>query len=280
MPRTSPFAPVLPFLLLLVTTARPSLATSYSLLKSYAGSSFFSTSDWTYYGAYDNLTLGDVIWVNETVATSASVPLTYVNDAGNAIIKVDNSCKCAANLRTRHSPLLLYPLPVRRNLIHRCHSPGSQPRSPTTTSATAYASPRSTRSTSARFGCWTRCTSRTVARCGLLCEFGGSASGEKRAPGVMRLVVSRLVRHAEREGEVPLFLLDRFLLLQSECRRAGTHGMSREWRCRRRPACFPRRLSRTGRLDRIRGLFKAFKTAHARPTAGLSAAGRRGDTWQ
>jgi hypothetical protein len=42
-------------------------------------------------GKYDNLTNGDVIFVNESVATT-SPQLTYVNDAGNAIIKVDNTC--------------------------------------------------------------------------------------------------------------------------------------------------------------------------------------------
>lgn len=64
-------------------------------------------------GHYDNLTSGDVIFVNASVATSSSNPLTYsalrpvsirshqavdrplplraVNSAGNAILKVDNT---------------------------------------------------------------------------------------------------------------------------------------------------------------------------------------------
>lgn len=89
---TSSYLPLLALSFALLTPS-PVAASSYSLIKSYAGSTFFSTSDWSYYGAYDNLTLGDVIWVNETVATSSSVPLTYVNDAGNAIIRVDNTCE-------------------------------------------------------------------------------------------------------------------------------------------------------------------------------------------
>ncbi|KDE04380.1 hypothetical protein MVLG_05172 [Microbotryum lychnidis-dioicae p1A1 Lamole] len=58
---------------------------AYSLYKDYSGSSFFD--DWTFYGKYDNLTHGDTIWVNQ----SASAQLAYVNSAGRAIIKVDNT---------------------------------------------------------------------------------------------------------------------------------------------------------------------------------------------
>ncbi|KAI0320941.1 concanavalin A-like lectin/glucanase domain-containing protein [Amylostereum chailletii] len=62
-------------------------ATSYSLVKEYSGSSFFN--DWTFYGNFDNLTNGDAIFVTKDVATSAN--LAFVNSAGNAIIKVDNT---------------------------------------------------------------------------------------------------------------------------------------------------------------------------------------------
>ncbi|GAA6036473.1 hypothetical protein JCM8097_003525 [Rhodosporidiobolus ruineniae] len=58
---------------------------AYSLNHSYAGDSFFS--GWDYYGNYDNLTFGDIDWVNQTDSTD----LAYVNSAGNAIIKVDNT---------------------------------------------------------------------------------------------------------------------------------------------------------------------------------------------
>ncbi len=43
-------------------------------------------------GKYDNLTNGDVTWVNSSIA-DATPKLTYINDAGNAIIKVDNVCR-------------------------------------------------------------------------------------------------------------------------------------------------------------------------------------------
>ncbi|KAI0673184.1 concanavalin A-like lectin/glucanase domain-containing protein [Trametes maxima] len=64
----------------------PTLA-AYNLVKEYSGSSFFS--GWDFYGNYDNLTNGDVNWVDQTNATQSK--LAYVNDAGHAIIKVDNT---------------------------------------------------------------------------------------------------------------------------------------------------------------------------------------------
>ncbi|KAI0830328.1 concanavalin A-like lectin/glucanase domain-containing protein [Trametes gibbosa] len=60
---------------------------AYNLVKEYSGSNFFS--EWDFYGSYDNLTSGDVIWVTKANATQSK--LAYVNDAGNAIIKVDNT---------------------------------------------------------------------------------------------------------------------------------------------------------------------------------------------
>ncbi|KAI0062967.1 glycoside hydrolase family 16 protein [Artomyces pyxidatus] len=68
-------------------------AQSYNLVKSYAGSTFFD--DWTFYGNYDNLTNGDAIFVTEEVA--AAEQLAYVNPAGNAIIKVDNTTNVVWN---------------------------------------------------------------------------------------------------------------------------------------------------------------------------------------
>ncbi|GAA6017774.1 hypothetical protein JCM11491_004613 [Sporobolomyces phaffii] len=67
--------------LLLATSPLPAQA-AYDLVKDYSGKTFFD--GWEFYGHYDNLTNGDVIFVNQ----SASAPLAYVNDAGNAIIKV------------------------------------------------------------------------------------------------------------------------------------------------------------------------------------------------
>lgn len=62
---------------------------AYNLVKDYSGQTFFD--NWSYYGSYDNLTNGDIIWVNQTVGDAPSNPLTYVNAAGNAVIKVDNT---------------------------------------------------------------------------------------------------------------------------------------------------------------------------------------------
>ncbi|CDO77489.1 Glycoside Hydrolase Family 16 protein [Trametes cinnabarina] len=67
-------------------TSTPSLA-AYNLVKEYSGQDFFS--GWDFYGNYDNLTSGDVNWVDQTNATQSK--LAYVNDAGHAIIKVDNT---------------------------------------------------------------------------------------------------------------------------------------------------------------------------------------------
>ncbi|GAA5988954.1 hypothetical protein JCM5350_007495 [Sporobolomyces pararoseus] len=55
---------------------------AYDIVKDYSGSTFFD--GWDFYGHYDNLTNGDTNFVNQ----SASAPLAYINDAGNAIIKV------------------------------------------------------------------------------------------------------------------------------------------------------------------------------------------------
>ncbi|KAH9932847.1 concanavalin A-like lectin/glucanase domain-containing protein [Amylocystis lapponica] len=60
-------------------------STSFQLVKEYSGTDFFQ--GWSFYGNFDNLTNGDVTYVNQTNATN----LAYVNSAGNAIIKVDNT---------------------------------------------------------------------------------------------------------------------------------------------------------------------------------------------
>jgi len=58
------------------------LAANFTLVKSYAGSTFFDS--WDFDTNYDNTTNGDVQYVN-------SPQLAFVNSAGNAIIKVDNT---------------------------------------------------------------------------------------------------------------------------------------------------------------------------------------------
>ncbi|GAA6061807.1 hypothetical protein JCM10212_004863 [Sporobolomyces blumeae] len=67
---------------LLLASAPLGANAAYDILKSYSGQTFFD--DWSFYGHYDNLTNGDAIFVNQ----SASGSLAYINDAGNAIIKV------------------------------------------------------------------------------------------------------------------------------------------------------------------------------------------------
>ncbi|KAL0958359.1 hypothetical protein HGRIS_000501 [Hohenbuehelia grisea] len=59
----------------------------YDLVRDYSGNSFFD--GWDFYGHYDNLTLGDVWWLNRDDAFSQG--LAYVNNARNVILKVDNT---------------------------------------------------------------------------------------------------------------------------------------------------------------------------------------------
>ena len=84
----------------------------YALVREYSGSSFFDR--WDFFGNWDNLTLGasltvtpspslikvglctgDVWWLDREDATSQG--LAYVNNAGNAIIKVDNTSNVPFN---------------------------------------------------------------------------------------------------------------------------------------------------------------------------------------
>ncbi|KAL5498488.1 hypothetical protein ACEPAH_1841 [Sanghuangporus vaninii] len=61
---------------------------AYELVREYAGSTFFDR--WDFYGFWDNLTLGDVNWLDRPTAFSSG--LAYVDPhSGNAIIRVDNS---------------------------------------------------------------------------------------------------------------------------------------------------------------------------------------------
>ncbi|KZP14965.1 glycoside hydrolase family 16 protein [Athelia psychrophila] len=65
----------------------------YDLVRDYSGANFFEGWDW--YGSWDNLTLGDVWWLNETQAMGQG--LAYINNAQHAIIKVDNRSDVAFN---------------------------------------------------------------------------------------------------------------------------------------------------------------------------------------
>ncbi|KAL1744576.1 glycoside hydrolase family 16 protein [Schizophyllum fasciatum] len=76
--------------LAILTTVR-----AYDLVRDYSGSSFFDR--WDFYGYWDNLTLGDVWWLNRNDAFSQG--LTYINSAGNAVLKVDNEHDVAWNYK-------------------------------------------------------------------------------------------------------------------------------------------------------------------------------------
>ncbi|EIW55456.1 uncharacterized protein TRAVEDRAFT_59797 [Trametes versicolor FP-101664 SS1] len=69
----------------------------YDLVRDYSGQHFFD--GWDFYGFWDNLTLSQVWWVNETRATSEH--LAYVNDAGRAIIRVDNTTNLPPDMPNR-----------------------------------------------------------------------------------------------------------------------------------------------------------------------------------
>ncbi|KAJ7800330.1 glycoside hydrolase family 16 protein [Mycena olivaceomarginata] len=63
-----------------------SLVSCYNIVDNFSGLTFFD--NWDFYGNYDNLTLGDVVWLSE--ADAFTQELALVNAAGNVIIKVDN----------------------------------------------------------------------------------------------------------------------------------------------------------------------------------------------
>ncbi|TFK33199.1 concanavalin A-like lectin/glucanase domain-containing protein [Crucibulum laeve] len=77
------------FCLLCVSVCRVSAI--YVPVREYAGTSFFDK--WDFYGFYDNTTWGNVTYQDRANATSKR--LTYINGAGNAIIKVDNTTNVA-----------------------------------------------------------------------------------------------------------------------------------------------------------------------------------------
>ncbi|KAF4579471.1 hypothetical protein EYR40_000356 [Pleurotus pulmonarius] len=65
----------------------------YSLVRDYSGSGFFD--EWNFFGNADNLTSGDSFYLDRSAA--ASQKLAFVNDAGNAVIRVDNFTNVALN---------------------------------------------------------------------------------------------------------------------------------------------------------------------------------------
>jgi len=89
-----PLLTVIIYTLSIVLNAVPSYA-AYNLARDYSGSSFFS--QWDFYGNYDNLTSGDVQYVDQADATSQN--LAYVTPQGTAIIKVDNTTNVPYNIK-------------------------------------------------------------------------------------------------------------------------------------------------------------------------------------
>jgi len=55
-------------------------------VRDYSGSTFFDR--WDFYGSWDNLTHGDVWWLDRASASSSQ--LVYINENNRAIVKVDN----------------------------------------------------------------------------------------------------------------------------------------------------------------------------------------------
>ncbi|KAI0772440.1 concanavalin A-like lectin/glucanase domain-containing protein [Trametes elegans] len=70
----------------LLLAASPALA-AYNLVKNFSGTNFFD--GWDFFDGFDNTTNGAVNYLGEANATADR--LTFVNDAGHAIIKIDNT---------------------------------------------------------------------------------------------------------------------------------------------------------------------------------------------
>jgi len=81
------FSPHLTWLSVLLFLLRLHIAFGYDIVRDYSGSTFFQ--GWDFYGYWDNLTLGDVWWLDEQDAFSQG--LAAMNNAGNIILKVDNT---------------------------------------------------------------------------------------------------------------------------------------------------------------------------------------------
>lgn len=73
--------------------------TQYTMVKEYSGSGFFD--DWNFYNNWDNLTDGSVQFVSSSQASKDG--LAYINSAGNAIMKVDNTTKIQQFNQNRNS---------------------------------------------------------------------------------------------------------------------------------------------------------------------------------
>ncbi|KIP04230.1 glycoside hydrolase family 16 protein [Phlebiopsis gigantea 11061_1 CR5-6] len=74
-------------LVVLASLLLPGIANAqYTMVKEYIGEHFFD--DWSFYNNFDNLTNGDAFFVSASDASKDK--LAFVNNAGNAIMQVDN----------------------------------------------------------------------------------------------------------------------------------------------------------------------------------------------
>jgi len=72
---------------------------SFDVVREYKGNTFFNDANgkpkWDWFGMWDNLTLGDVWYLDQPSAFSQH--LAYINNAGNAVIRVDNTSNVPFN---------------------------------------------------------------------------------------------------------------------------------------------------------------------------------------
>ncbi|KAI0651158.1 concanavalin A-like lectin/glucanase domain-containing protein [Trametes meyenii] len=77
---------------------------AYNLVRSYSGKTFFD--GWDYFDGFDNTTNGDVNYLSQANATQDG--LTFVNDAGHAIVKVDNTSFVPFNFKRNSVKLITH----------------------------------------------------------------------------------------------------------------------------------------------------------------------------
>ncbi|GBE85081.1 concanavalin A-like lectin/glucanase domain-containing protein [Sparassis latifolia] len=71
----------------------------YAMVREYVGSTFFN--GWNFYNNYDNLTSGNAEFVSASTASKDN--LAYVNSAGNAVMRVDNTTTISSFGQDRNS---------------------------------------------------------------------------------------------------------------------------------------------------------------------------------
>jgi len=86
------------YLSLIALLSCTSVISGYELLHDYSGDSFLN--GWDFFNNWDNLTLGNVTYLDALKAVEQR--LVYTNDAGNTIIRVDNFSTVAVG-QTRNS---------------------------------------------------------------------------------------------------------------------------------------------------------------------------------